>query len=426
MKFYQVKCFEVDSGNKMKNIWSISMLLISSVLFGCGGGGGGGTPDAEGGNSPAYVWPTGSTPLTVATSSYENKNAAELVRTQLEKFDPNVSSVSVTFGDFFQDGQFSAFIVVNQSGAAGKVYFLRWKTTTSAWVDDTDRILASTERAACVSSQYAITADFNGDKKPDVYLSCAAVQQQPVAQLLFLSQSDGSYRQKASNINVDGKSAAALDIDGDTDLDLIVSNSTSTTRGEPQVYFGNGSGTFTLQAAGHALVAQDTQSNCGGDSIPTSIDSINTVPSASGRFDLILGSTGASNSIVWLKDLSSSAMPRYSVCTSKVFPNLTDTATLTDVYATVSGNAANFYLARKSSPDVMSITKFSLAETPGNGGLSTTYTLTKGSQPVRLTATGGLPDLFKLNGSSFQAFDAGCSTQTVRCSSLSVALSAIN
>jgi hypothetical protein len=74
----------------------------------------------------------------------------------------------------------------------------------------------------------------------------------------------------------------------------------------------------------------------------------------------------------------------------------------------------------------MSITKFSLAETPGNGGLSTTYTLTKGLQPVRLTATGGLPDLFKLKGSSFQAFDAGCSTQTVRCSSLSVALSAIN
>lgn len=127
----------------MKNIWSLSMLLISAVLLGCGGGGGSNS-DISGGNPSAYVWPTGSAPLTVATSSYENKNAAQLVRTQLEKFDPNVSSVSVTFGDFFQDGQFSAFIVVNQSGTNGKVYFLRWKTATSAWVDDTDRILAST------------------------------------------------------------------------------------------------------------------------------------------------------------------------------------------------------------------------------------------------------------------------------------------
>lgn len=410
----------------MKNIWSLSMLLISTVLLGCGGGGGGANPDASGGNPSDYVWPTGSAPLTVATSSYENKNAAQLVRTQLEKFDPNVSSVSVTFGDFFQDGQFSAFIVVNQSGTAGKVYFLRWKTTTSAWVDDTDRILASTERSACVSSQYAITADFNGDQKPDVYLSCAAVQQQPVAQLLFLSQPDGSYRQKASGINVDGKSAAVLDIDGRTGLDLIVSNSTSTTRGEPQVYFGDGNGTFTRQTTGSALVAQDTQNNCGGDSIPTSIDSINIVPSTSGRFDLILGSTGASNSIVWLKDLSPSSSPRYSVCSSKAFPNLTDTARLTDVYSSVSNAATSFYLARKSSPEAMSITKFSLTETPSNGGLSTTYTLTKGLQPVVLNAAGGLPDLFKLNGSVFQAFDAGCSTQTVRCSSLSASLSAIN
>ena len=409
----------------MKNIWSLSMLLISTVLLGCGGGGGGSNPDASGGNPSAYVWPTGSSPLTVATSSYENKNAAQLVRTQLEKFDPNVSSVSVTFGDFFQDGQFSAFIVVNQSGTTGKVYFLRWKTATSAWVDDTDRILASTERSACVSSQYAITADFNGDQKPDVYLSCAS-SQQPVAQLLFLSQSGGSYRKKTSEILVDGKSAAALDINGDGKLDLIASHATSTTRGEPQVYFGDGLGGFSFQPRGSALVAQDTQNNCSGDSIPASIDSVSVVPSTSGRFDLILGSTGASNSIVWLKDLSPSSSPRYSVCSSKAFPNLTDTARLTDVYSSVSNAATSFYLARKSSPEAMSITKFSLTETPGNGGLSTTYTLTKGLQPVVLNAAGGLPDLFKLNGSVFQAFDAGCSTQTVRCSSLSASLSAIN
>lgn len=412
----------------MKKIWSISILLISATLFGCGGGGGSPSVNSQGGDSANYVWPTTGARLIPATSSYQNKNDANLVRTQLEKFDPNVSSISVTFGDFFQDGQFSAFIVVNQTGAAGKVYFLRWKTTTSAWVDDTDRILAAGQRSACASSQYAITADFNGDQKPDVYLSCAMTQQAPVAQMLFLSQADGTYRQKTSEIVVDGKSAAALDINGDTKLDLIVSHMTSMPRGEPQVYFGDGAGAFTLQARGSALIAQDTQNNCGGDSAPASINSVNIVPSTNGRFDLILGSTGASNSIVWLKDLSPSSTPRYSICSSKVFPNLTDAATLTDVYASVLAGSTNFYVARKNTSDSMSITKFALSETTGNGGLSTTYTLTKGLQPVVLNAptTGGLPDLFKLNAGVFQAFDAGCSTQTTRCSSLSATLSSIN
>ena len=410
----------------MKNKWSLLMLLISGTLLGCGGGGGGPSADGAGANPTAYVWPVG-TQITPALSSYQNKNDVTLVRTQLEKFDPNVSPISVTFGDFFQDGQFSAFIVVNQTGAAGKVYFLRWKTTTSAWVDDTDRILGSSQRSACVSSQYAITADFNGDKKPDVYLSCAMTQQAPVAQLLFLSQSDGSYRQVVTGVVIDGKSAAAIDINGDTKLDLIASHSTSNTRGEPQVYFGDGAGAFTLQARGSALIAQDTQNNCGGASAPASINSVNIVPSTNGRFDLILGSTGAGDSIVWLKDLSPSSTPRYSICSSKVFPNLTDSATLTDVYSSVITSSTSFYLARKSAPESMSITKFNLSETPGNGGLSTTYTLTKGLQPMVLTSqTGGLPDLFKLNAGVFQAFDAGCSTQTTRCSSLSATLSSIN
>lgn len=422
--FYQVKWFEVDSMNKMKNILSLLTPLIAATFLGCGGGGSGSSSENPG-TPPVYVWPTGNTPLTVATSSYANKNDPQLVRTQLDKFDPNVSPVSLTFGDYFQDGQFSAFVVVNQVGGGGQVHFLRWKTTTSAWVDDSDRILGSTQRAACASSQYAITADFNGDNKPDVYLACAMTQLQAVDQLVFLSQPDGSYRRQTSGVVVDGKSAAALDINGDGKLDLIVSHMTSLTRGEPQVYMGDGTGLFTLQTRGSTLIAQDTQSSCGGGSIPASIHSVNIVPSTNGRFDLILG---ASNSVVWLKDLSPSVTPRYSVCTSKVFPNLTDTASLTDVYSSVTSSATNFYLARKGSPETMTITKFTLSETPSNGGLSTIYALTKGQQPIVLSApvSDGLPDLFKLNAGVFQAFDAGCSTQTVRCNNLSAALSSIN
>lgn len=422
----------------MKKTLSILMSVLVCALVGCGGGGGG--SGASGGSSQSQsvdTWPIYAA-LSVAGTSYENKNDTRLDRTQLDRFVSNISPISVTFGDFFQEGQFSAFVVFNgASGQAGEAHFLRWKASESRWIDDSDRILsrANGNGSACVSSQYAITADFNLDGKPDVYLACAkpTLASQPVEQLLFLSQANGTYVRQTSGFLVDGKSAAALDIDGDGDIDLLVSNSTSSwaypvVGGEPEVYLGsvaNGHVSFPVQRSTGKLVTRNLNNNCTGNNVisavPANVNHVSVVPSTNNRRDLILGSN---SSLAWLMDLGAGSSPRYSVCQAKLFEGISDVATLTDVYSSVDAGVAHFYIARKSNASFMRISRFKLTET--NSG-STIFHVQQETQPQSVVisnlSSDGVPDLFKVTSGYFRAYDAGC--VGIRCSALSVAVSTV-
>jgi hypothetical protein len=88
----------------------------------------------------------------------------------------------VTFGDFFQEGKYSAFVV----STAGQAYFLR-QSASGTWTDDSSTLFGTGARNTC-NATYAITADFNADGKPDVFLSCSGLSNQ----LIFLS-SGSSY-----------------------------------------------------------------------------------------------------------------------------------------------------------------------------------------------------------------------------------------
>lgn len=418
----------------MKKTLYILILLYAAPLTGCGGGGGGASTSGGGGAPQSGdAWPIYAA-LSVGGSSYANKNDTRLERTQIEKFASNVNPISVTFGDFFQDGQFSAFIVLATPGQLGEVRFLRWKGSESRWVDDSDRILsrANNNSSACVNSQYAITADFNLDGKPDVYLSCAKTTQ-AVAQVLFLSQPNGTYIRQMSDFVVDGKSASALDINADGYIDLIVSNSTSVSSGEPEVYLGslvNGQPSFPSRPTTGKLVMRDPSHLCTGgnvgSAIPSFVNYVGAVPSTNGRTDLILGASGALNSIIWLKDLGASSSPRYSICKSAFFQNVTDSAVLTDVYSSVDSGVAYFYLARKTSTQSMSITRYTLDEVAVNNNTSTNYAVVKGNQSAWVTGTAseGVPELFKVTSGYFRAFDAGCIV--ARCNVMSVAVATVH
>ena len=141
----------------------VAVILSGLGLAACGPSGGSGGGSA----SVTYVdgWPIYPA-LAVGINSDVNKNTAGLSVTQVT-VDAVAGSVlvptSVTFGDFFQEGQYSAFVV----STAGQAYFLRWKTATSAWVDDSARLFGTGSRSTC-NATYAITADFNADGKPDV------------------------------------------------------------------------------------------------------------------------------------------------------------------------------------------------------------------------------------------------------------------
>lgn len=384
------------------------------TLLGCGGGGG--ASGSAQSAAPSYVdsWPMYSA-LGVLATSFQNKVDSRIDKTIIEKFHNDVNPVSVTFGDFFQEGQMSAFVVVNRTAAVGQAYFLRWKSSESRWVDDSARLLGdgtNGNRDACVNSKYAITGDFNGDNKPDVFLSCA-VGTQAEYQPIFLSQPNGTYTRRSSGIRINGRTATASRINNDAHLDLLVTNLDT---GIPEVWVGDGLGGFANNSGGTSGRLVSSGACLGGfKSIPTGTQ-IATVLTVGSRQDLVLASP---TQVAYLRDLGATNPTRYSICTADVLA-LPTAADVTDIYApSTATDAVRFYLARKNtSAYPHSLTLSSYTVNPSVSGGVTYYTLQSGSHPVTVTANSGdgLSDLFTLNGSAFKAFDAGCKVITNRCS----------
>lgn len=217
---------------------------------------------------PLPVWPT----------SYENKHRLPFDATQLptvralgiprlfdDEGDSNERSVS--FADFFQEGEASAFVTSGRVAhvygpqdvpdVPGVVYFLK-RDAQGRWVDRSAQLLKTAEdRVACVSASYSLVADFNGDGKPDVFVSCTGVdywyehltpEQQRVAQtaeqLLFLSQPDGSYRRRTVPGAIYGHGATAFDVDGDGLVDIVTTDAWNPNQRLPFVWRGRGDGRF--------------------------------------------------------------------------------------------------------------------------------------------------------------------------------------
>ena len=99
---------------------SFAIIVYCLSLAACGPGG-----------SDTGSASSSSAALAVQATSYANKNVAGLTNTAVPV--DAVSGVrlvptSVTFGDFFQEGAYSAFVV----STAGKAYFLRWQSASSS------------------------------------------------------------------------------------------------------------------------------------------------------------------------------------------------------------------------------------------------------------------------------------------------------
>ena len=179
---------------------------------------------------------------------------------------------SAAFADFFQDGSYSAVVQLTQwkdsdttkaPNAPSRIYFLR-KGTNGKWSDATSQLLADT--TGCISPRKAVVADFNGDKRPDVFYACHGYDGDPTDpnhppygdnQRFLLSQSDGTYRNITLPFVGYGHGASAADLNGDGLPDVVVTNtvgqSTSgyanplaVTNAVPYVLINKGDGTFQL------------------------------------------------------------------------------------------------------------------------------------------------------------------------------------
>lgn len=269
-------------------------------------------------------------PLRVYPTSYENKNAIPFDATQVPLVRPGIPKAyadelnsegrSVTFGDFFQEGRYSAFVMARRAGnlygvpdisdLPGVAYFLAMDANGN-WIDRTSELLKTpADRVVCVTASYSITADFNNDGKPDVYVACNGVDYglnipDPQEwrrvflsnQVVFLSQPDGSYKRIDVPFQLYGHKAEAADINGDGNVDILTTNQVDGSERMPFVLLGNGNGTFVRDDAivpGNVFNLTDPTQNA---ALSNGIYNVFLIP-IDNRLDVIFG--GERNTI-WIK-----------------------------------------------------------------------------------------------------------------------------
>lgn len=366
---------------------TLAVIFSCLCLVACGPGGG-----DSGSSSVTYVdgWPIYPA-LAVGVNSYANKNASGLTRTQVPVdavTGKTLVPTSVTFGDFFQDGQYSAFVVSTD----GMAYFLRWRSSTSAWVDDSARLFGSGIRRTCYAT-YAITADFNGDGKPDVFLSCSSKSNQ----YMFVS-SGATYVRRDTQILVDGNRAAAADIDGDGILDLVLTERNDV----PQVWKGNAGGVTFTQQSDWMVTSACSSSNL---AMPTNIDTVFLAPSSLGTVDLILGGVAAQGGQPYIQMRKQPGKPYFTTCNgfSKGFEQMYDESKNNSALRDLVFQSNKFYLLTQSNLT----NQIQLSSYTVNADGSPVKSKT---QPLSESAVGaGLPQQYKYNAGLFQPYDAGCS-----------------
>ena len=401
--------------NKIMNtkIWGCAFLLLA--LVGCGGGGGGG-----GVSVPSA--------LAVAASSYENKNNqdAALNAPQIAEITTSAPAglsiaESLTFGDFFQQGAFSAFVAVSQTGSSAKAYFLK-KNASGVWEDSTSTLLSDSDRTVCSKVAQALTADFNNDGKPDVYVVCGGSAAS--TQVLFLSQSAQSTytRQETTGISLQAWGAAAADIDGDGRIDVVSSD-------------GNSVVQLTNNGVSNGVVSwtKKTQAQMGMTSVtgfPTMPRKVFLLPNTGGRPDLVVTGDGdqSNNTMVWVKNQAGVFNFNGNSAVSSIADNYAMTGVNSQpINATIFDlliNSSNLYVLAKnatvenaSTATSMVVLRYELpSASPGTQlNLASSQTVALPSNPYQ--PSGGFVSQIKPNSSGqFVAYDADCVSTELRCS----------
>lgn len=216
------------------------------------------------------------------TTSYENKHNAgidnprlpylhDVVSIALEPQENYLWSRAVAFADFFQDGTvgaiafsafwrntFPQFNPNHMPDSPSKLYFLH-RLADGRWEERTMSLLADGQsRFTCIQPNYLQVADFNHDRRPDVFLTCTGVdfvtdsQTDGLSdQFVVLSQSNGRYlinRLDMPMIYSHGATVADIDGDGHQDILTVAPAAGSQGFGRPLVLWGRGDGTFQLDA----------------------------------------------------------------------------------------------------------------------------------------------------------------------------------
>lgn len=388
--------------------------MLTSGLLGCGGGGGSG-----------LIPP----PLPVLATSYDNKNSISFDQPQVTGVASAVAS-SLTLGDFSQTGVYAAFVAVRLQSGSKKAHF--YKKSGSSWVEIPNLIQGDDTVCADASEiKQAITADFNKDGKPDVYVVCGG----NVKQVFFMSQGSVYVRQDSPFTLTDSWGAAAADIDGDGDVDLVL-----TDNGLTYAYLNNGTKQGASSFAATPSVGQVATAATGATpaavNFPTLHRKVFLLPRSGGYPDLLIGGDGATNNraMILLKNQFASGQPGYFYANSDVnttynsfeeFPLNNISFKPFDVVETtrflyVLAKNANVNNAASATSLVVLRYELPTNNSPANSIINLTGADgTNGADPVVYSQSSlpgdGFVGQFKSANGKLVAYDAACDSLAGRC-----------
>lgn len=393
----------------MKNIKTLLVVGCVASLLGCGGGGGGSSP-------PVYP-----SPKSVEATSYGNKHDIVLDNTQVTALSGS-DGHTVAFGDFFQEGEYSAFVTV-AAGGANEARFL--KKSGSTWTDHTTSLqFGGIAINVCSNIAQAITADFNGDGKPDVFLACG--MSTASEQHIVMSQSGSTTyaRQIIKNISgqaipLQGWGAAAADVDGDGDIDIVMA------QGNEVVALENKNTYWVLHSAANSNAWMALPSALNFPTVPRKVF---LIPGAGARPDLVVGGDGTMGNITlaWMQNLNANGAPFYRFNSNSSESSYANAYLMPNNYSAsiydVAKKGANLLVlakdknaANESTAGVMKILKYAMPSL--SGGVYSVFPI---PTEVNYNGTNTAPDFifqFKLDSSGrLVAYDGACVSTQTRCS----------
>jgi hypothetical protein len=414
----------------MKNMFYGCLVWITLTLAGCGGGSGGAGPDAK-------VTPT---PLGVLSTSYANKNliVAALDASQIPLIAGDAAQwtqvpESLAFGDFFQEGKYSAFVAANRNdGGVGQAFFLK-KNDAGAWIDATVDLLGVNDRTICTKVAQSISADFNGDGKPDVYVVCGG-SVGAMRQVFFMSRSGSGqmgYDRQETSFDLQSWGAAAGDIDGDGDIDLVVTDNNLSVA---LVNDGlkNGVFSFTKDTTARVPVGGGPAIHGVVPSFPTLHRKVFLIPQTNANPDLVIAGTGAgvNSTAIYLKNNSGSGnegrfFVNPSTGVSAMFEDKVINGVAMKFYDVLAHNNALYVLAKNVGVEMApTATEIVVLKYENPATISSTNALLnlQGDNngvlplPSAYSPNDGFISQFKINTAGrLVAFDGACASNSQRC-----------